>query len=856
MKSHPERHGRRRSDETGPGRVDAPAAAGQFVLERTLATGAAGLLETPRLDLLERAVRRSRVLLMVLDPVGVILLAEGGGALGLGLDPDASVGRPALDCLGSDGELAEAVRQALAGETASTTVQRGQRELELSFEPIADPHERREAGLPMVLVVGTDVTAYRLALSAVRNREERLRGIMDTVLDGIVAFNGDGLIEGFNPAATRMYGYSAGEVMGRPVALLFPELAGDGLEALLAVGQSANDQGHETVGRRKDGSLFPLDIAISALARGLRRGFIGSFRDLTARKAADEALRRSEERYALVAEAANDGLLDWDIEAGTVYFSPRWPALLGMRIEELRSAPDEWFKRIHADDFARVSADIDAHLSGTTAHFESEYRIHHADGGWRWVISRGMAVRRADGAASRMVASLSDVTDRKEAEQRVIHNATHDTLTGLPNRTLLLDRIDRAHAVAGHAGAGRSALMVIDLDRFKVVNESLGHSIGDQLLVTLARRLPAPLGPGDTVARLSADEFAVLLADIEGEAAALERAEALQRRVVLPIEVAGDKVVLGASIGVVMIPAGKVRPADLLRDANLAMYQAKLDGGGRVRLFSEDLRQRSAFLLRSETELRRGIETGRLTVHYQPLVALDTGAMAGFEALARLILPSGDMLPPNDFIPVAEQTGLILPLGMKVLQQSCEQLGRWHAEFGNHLTLAVNLSPKQLEDADIVKSIARVLEQGGQSGFRLKLEITEGALINNPEVAASQLAAIRALGVQICIDDFGTGQSSLAYLHRFPIDVLKIDKFFIGRMTERPRDLELVRGILGLCRGLGLAVVAEGVETQEQATILSELGCEYGQGYLFGRPMSAGRATEWLARQKLPVPPR
>jgi EAL domain-containing protein (putative c-di-GMP-specific phosphodiesterase class I) len=210
-------------------------------------------------------------------------------------------------------------------------------------------------------------------------------------------------------------------------------------------------------------------------------------------------------------------------------------------------------------------------------------------------------------------------------------------------------------------------------------------------------------------------------------------------------------------------------------------------------------------------------------------------------------------LPPNDFIPVAEQTGLILPLGMKVLQQSCEQLRAWHAQFGTRLTLAVNLSPRQLEEPDIVKSIARVLEQGGPTGFRLKLEITEGALINNPEVAETQLAAIRALGVQICIDDFGTGHSSLAYLHRFPIDLLKIDRFFIGRMAERPRDLELVRGIVGLGHNLGMEVVAEGVETQEQAQILSDIGCELGQGYLFGRPMSAGATTEWLARQKLPV---
>ena len=799
-----------------------------------------------RLSLLERAVGRSRLLLLVVEGDGTVVLAEGGGAGGIGLDPEVAIGRPVLDCLGHEAAVAEAVTRALRGETASAMVQRGQREYELAFEPVGDPDE----GPPLVLVVGTDVTAYRVALSAVRNREDRLRSIMDTVLDGIVVFDDQGIVEGFNPAATRISGYSAGEMMGRKVALLLPGFEGDDLASALAAGYARGELSYETVGRRKDGSVFPVDIAISELKRGQRRGFIGSFRDLTARKAADEALRRSEERYALVAAAANDGLLDWDIEAGTVYFSARWPALLGLKPDELRPAPDEWFKRIHADDFARVSADIDAHLTGATPNFESEYRIHHGDGGWRWVVSRGMAVRRADGSATRMVASLSDVTARKEAEQRVIHNATHDTLTGLPNRTLLFDRIAR---VPPTSGGPRAALMVVNVDRFKVVNESLGHSIGDQILVTLARRLPAALSPGDTLARLAGDEFAVLLAEPESEAAALAVADAIQQRVAQPIQLAGETVVLGASIGMAMRPEGKLRPADFLRDANLAMYQAKVDGGGRTKAFSEDLRQRSAFLLRSETELRRGIETGRLSVHYQPLVSLQTGEMSGFEALARLTLPSGDMLPPNDFIPVAEQTGLILPLGMKVLQQSCEQLRTWHAQYGTRLTLAVNLSPRQLEEPDIVKSIARVLEQTGPSGFTLKLEITEGALINNPEVAETQLAAIRALGVQICIDDFGTGHSSLAYLHRFPIDVLKIDRFFIGRMAERPRDLELVRGIVGLGHNLGMDVVAEGVETQEQAQILSDIGCELGQGYLFGRPMSAGAATEWLARQKLPV---
>jgi diguanylate cyclase (GGDEF)-like protein/PAS domain S-box-containing protein len=797
-----------------------------------------------RLELLERAVDGARILLLALDGHGTILLAEGGALAGLGIDVETAVGRSVFEACGDDANLVDAVRRALDGEAASTTVQRDQRELELSFETVGQP------GSPdhMVLVVGTDVTAYRLALSAVRNREDRLRSIMDTVLDGIVAFNDQGIIEGFNPAASRISGYSAGEVMGRKVSLLLPELESGGIEHAMHAGRARSDHSHETVGRRKDGSSFPVDIAISALTRGTRRGFIGSFRDLTARKAADEALRRSEERYALVAEAANDGLLDWDIEAGTVYYSPRWPMLLGMKPDELRPAPDEWFKRVHADDFARVSADIDAHLAGDTAHFESEYRIHHADGGWRWVVSRGMAVRRPDGSPTRMVASLSDVTARKEAEQRVIHNATHDTLTGLPNRTLLFDRIDRTQA---RTSRPRGALMVIDVDRFKVANESLGHSIGDQLLVTLARRLPKSLQASDTLARLSADEFAVLLAEVDGDHAARQVAERLRRRIARPIEVGGETVVLSASIGVVLVPPGKVRPADLLRDANLAMYQAKLDGGDRVRLFSDELRQRSAFLLRSENELRRGIETGRLSVHYQPLVSLQNGhAATGFEALARLVLPSGDMLSPNDFIPVAEQTGLILPLGLKVLQQSVEQLGRWHTDYGTHLTLAVNLSPRQLEDPEIVKAIARVLEQGGHSGFRLKLEITEGALINNPEVAATQLAAIRALGVQICIDDFGTGHSSLAYLHRFPIDVLKIDRFFINRMTERQRDLELVRGIVGLCHNLGVSVVAEGVETKEQAEILSGFGCEFGQGYLFGRPMSAGATAEWLERQR------
>ncbi|HUA51490.1 MAG TPA: EAL domain-containing protein [Candidatus Sulfotelmatobacter sp.] len=845
-----DRRRRRRKNETQPGPAGVTAAAGGALhaeASRPRATIPA-LPGEPRVELLGRAVERARILLLVLDPDGMILLAEGGGLSGLGLDAARAVGQSMLTTFGAENGLGDALARALAGEAASATIQREQREFELSFEPVGD----QDPGAGLVLVVGTDVTAYRLALSAVRNREERLRSIMDTVLDGIVVFNDEGMIEGFNPAASRISGYSAGEVMGRKVSLLLPELDGGGIERALRAGRARQDHTHETFGQRKDGAIIPVDIAISELKRGARRGFIGSFRDLTARKAADEALRRSEERYALVAQAANDGLLDWDIEAGTVYFSPRWPALLGLDLDRLRPAPDEWFKRIHADDFARVSADIDAHLTGVTPHFESEYRIHHADGGWRWVVSRGMAVRRADGSPTRMVASLSDVTARKEAEQRVIHNATHDTLTGLPNRTLLLDRIDRTRAPA-RGSAARGALMVIDIDRFKVANESLGHSIGDQILVTLARRLPKSLAVGDTLARLSGDEFAVLVAEVENERAALALAERLRRRVGRPIEIGGDPVVLSASIGVVMLPSGKVRPADLLRDANLAMYQAKVDGGDRVRLFADDLRQRSAYLLRSETELRRGIETGRLSVHYQPLVSLDSGAMAGFEALARLTLPSGDMLPPGDFIPVAEQTGLIVPLGLKVLQQGCEQLRRWHNEYGNHLTMAINLSPRQLEDPEIVKEISRVLEQGGHSGFRLKLEITEGALINNPEVAATQLAAIRALGVQICIDDFGTGHSSLAYLHRFPIDVLKIDRFFIGRMAEQRRDLELVRGIVGLCHNLGVDVVAEGVETAEQAKILSDMGCEYGQGYLFGRPMSAGATAEWLDRHKARV---
>ncbi len=557
-------------------------------------------------------------------------------------------------------------------------------------------------------------------------------------------------------------------------------------------------------------------------------------------KRAQQALRESEQRYELVARGTQSGLWDWDLQGNEVFYSPRWKAMLGYDEREVGTGVEEWLGRVHPEDLPAVQADIDAHRLGLTSHFEREHRLLHKDQTYRWMLGRGVAVQDRAGAVRRMAGSLTDVTEGKVA----------DALTGLPNRILLLDRITRAIYRARREPETLFAVMFLDLDRFKMINDSLGHLVGDRLLIEFARRLEHSLRATDTVARplfehtiarLGGDEFTILLEDIKDVNNAVKVAERIRRELASPITLDGHEVFTTASIGIMVGGAEYDNAEDVLRDADTAMYSAKSRGKARYEVFDAEMRIRAVERLQLETQLRWALARDEFCLHYQPLVQLDTGRLIGFEALIRWQHPERGLLPPSEFIGVAEENGLIVPIGWWVLEQACRQMKEWQRTIpgADSLTICVNLSSKQFFQAGLYEQVERQLRDSGLDGHFLKLEITESAIMTDPDSTCSTLNRLRTLGVRVGIDDFGTGYSSLSYLRHFPIDTLKIDRSFVEKMHSDPKDAEIVQTIVTLAHNLIMDVVAEGVETIDQRDHLQTLGCEYGQGYYFSKPVNA-----------------
>ena len=576
---------------------------------------------------------------------------------------------------------------------------------------------------------------------------------------------------------------------------------------------------------------------------------------------AEQALRDSEERYALAARGANDGLWDWNLVENTIYYSSRWKAMMGYGDNEVGIHPDEWFERVHEADRAKVQQAVARHLAGESGHFEVESRMLHKDGVFRWMLIRGLMITDDAGLPARMAGSQTDITEGKVA----------DPMTGLPNRLLFLDRLARVIARQKRHPNTLFAVLFVDLDGFKLVNDSLGHAVGDRFLGQVANRLEASLRQTDTIARvddgftiarLGGDEFAIILNDLTDPQDANVVAERLLNELSRPFLIDEKELFSSMSIGIALSSLGYENPEDYLRDADTAMYRAKAHGKGRYEIFDSNMRELITQRLEIENDLRRALERNEFRNYYQPIISLDSGSIVGFEALLRWEHPTRGLLEPMQFIPIAEESGMIRELGWWALEEACHRITMWrslHPSVAN-LSMSVNLSVKQFVDPSFAGKLERLLRECALPEGALKLELTESSLMGDSAAAITLLSQFKALGVSLAIDDFGTGYSSLSYLHRFPLDTLKIDRSFTdGIRTDPKREGMITRTIMPLAQHLGLDVVAEGVETVEQAAVLKELRCKYAQGFLFSQPVRAEDVLTMLAKTvdgtPLPITP-
>ena len=563
------------------------------------------------------------------------------------------------------------------------------------------------------------------------------------------------------------------------------------------------------------------------------------------------ALRQSEERYALAALAANDGLWDWDLVRDRCDYSPRWRAMLGLEKTALLPLAREWLDRVHPDDAGRLRAEIDAHLAGHSPRLESEHRLRHADGTWRWMLVRALALRDDGVHASRLAGSMTDISARKRAEEELRRAAMHDALTGLVNRAYFLESLDRAVSRAQRRPDRTMALLFLDLDRFKQINDSLGHLAGDRLIASIARRLQACVRPGDILARLGGDEFAVLLDDLRDASDATRVAERMQEAMHAPLRSDSSEVVITASIGIAFGGADLEGHEELLRDADLAMYRAKAAGKARYEIFDAGSRATERARVELENDLRRALERGELRVHYQPIVNAMTGRIVAFEALARWAHPQRGLLNAASFIPLAEESGAISALGRWVLREALTQIHQWQRDYPADppLGVSVNLSPREVLQPRLPSNVADALREAGVPAASLALEITESLFIDTGDATLATLRELAALGVRLHLDDFGTGYSSLSYLHRFPISAVKIDRYFVSRI-EAAECEEIVRSVVELSKRLGMDTIAEGAESDAQGDRLRAIGCPLLQGYACARPVPPHDAELLLARER------
>jgi diguanylate cyclase (GGDEF)-like protein/PAS domain S-box-containing protein len=692
-----------------------------------------------------------------------------------------------------------------------------------------------------------DITERKRAEAILRETEERYHSLFEGVPVGLYRTTPAGRMLDANSALVRILGYpSLKSLLETNVADIYvdPE---DRSRWQRALQQAVSAQSFETRVRRFDGSVIWVRFGVRAFRGdgGEILRYEGALEDVTDRRRAEEALRSSEERFRSLVQNASDLISILDSEGLVRYESPSHQRFLGVGPEEHagRSVRD----LVHPDDRDIVDEALRKLVLQPDEIVTFEYRLRHLDGSWR-VLESTASNLLGQPAVSGIVLNSRDITDRKLAEEKLLHDALHDELTGLPNRALFMDRLRQSMDRSRREPERLTVVLFLDLDRFKIVNDSLGHLVGDELLIQIADSLAAVLRPADTIARVGGDEFAILLEGSRDVNDAVRVADRIHERLSSPINLGGHEVFITASIGIAVHTPEYERPEDLLRDADTAMYRAKASGRACHVVFNRVMHRFVMARLQLETDLRRAVDRGQLRIHYQPFVDLASGEVAGFEALLRWHHPRRGLLPPDEFLPVAEETGLIVPMGRFVLLEGCRQIREFQRKYPERgkLKLSVNLSNKQFFQADLFDQIEEAFAASGLEPSCLGLEITEGVIIRHADSAASRFSRLKSMGVQLYLDDFGKGYSSLNYLHRFPMDLLKIDRSFTSRIEEAEGNLAIVRAIVTLAHQLGMQVVAEGIQTAEQRRMLTDLGCEYGQGFFISEPVAADGADALL----------
>ncbi|MEM7757221.1 MAG: EAL domain-containing protein [Cyanobacteria bacterium P01_A01_bin.40] len=714
--------------------------------------------------------------------------------------------------------------------------------------------QQQNSLLNRVEEVLTENQRLRTEFKELTEREERFRQIAENVREVffVISAKTDEILY-ISPTYEKVWGRSCQSLYEDPQSWLFAIHPEDSFKAIATIEtqfRTGDDFEEEYRILRPDQSIcwvrvraFPVRDVMGKVNR-----FVGIAEDITKRREAEEALRKSEEQFRLTFEMAPIGMAISTLKGKFTRVNYALCNALGYSQAELLelsfteiSHPDDWETHHNLEQIL---------INSEESNFQIEKRFIAKNGRTVDTLLKVVVVRDTTNKPLHFNNQIVDITERKHMEQQLLHDALHDSLTGLPNRALFMDRLEQQLKRNQRQDGYLFAVLFLDLDRFKVVNDSVGHLIGDKLLIEIARRLENSIAPTDTVARLGGDEFTILLEDISSKSQAILVAESIYQTLTFPFNIQGYELFTTASIGIALSSQGYEKPEDILRDADLTMYSAKEHGRARYEVFDCSLRDRAIQRLELETDLRRALEREEFEVYYQPITSLPLGTLSGFEALARWNHPTKGSIGPAEFIPVCEETGLIVPLGNWLLKEACKTARNWQLKYPEHpaIKMSVNLSAQQFREPQLIEEIERALAETNLAGKFLKLEITESVLIDNLETVTEIILHLRKQEIQFSIDDFGTGYSSLSYLHRFPVDTIKIDRSFVSQMQADGENSAIVKAIITLAHMLDMDVIAEGIETTSQLAQLKLLQCEYGQGFFFAKPLCRKEAEAFIAK--------